>query len=312
MLKFIYHIKNFGTLFPYGGNDRLEAPYLDAMEYFFNGDSVWNLFDHKRSNRGKRGGAKRKTYDPNRAQPDTYDVNTIKDVIIDTKNNGTNFRLIARNLINGSKKDTVIQLAKVTQDIHDINIRYILTDLTRHYMNRDEHLTKSDTKQKNFIMFKYTNRYMDDLSIPKLCNILSYPCSNINRVPSYSYTKPIRNKIINYNSAILQLEDEIPDSCNCTSSPFIDQDIGHIVTGNLGIITDTKLRNLLCKGLTYRECHNPKKSDVIKSMEKDLDNHIIKISDKKSIPVSCFDLWKSGVLTNAKADQSLLKLSFYF
>ena len=27
------HIKNFGTLFPYGGNDRLEAPYLDAMEY---------------------------------------------------------------------------------------------------------------------------------------------------------------------------------------------------------------------------------------------------------------------------------------
>ena len=162
------------------------------------------------------------------------------------------------------------------------------------------YISKSDTKQKNFIVFKYTNRYMDDLNIPKLCNIPSYPCSNINLVPSYSYTKPIRNKIINYNSAILQLEDEIPDSCNCTSSPFIDQEIGHIVTGNLGIITDRKLRNLLCKGLTYRECHNPKKSDVIKSIEKDLDNHIIKISDKKSIPVSCLDLWKSEVLTNAK------------
>ena len=178
------------------------------------GDSVWNLFDHKQSNRGKRDWAKRRTYDPNRAQPDTYDVNTIKDVIINAKNNGTNFHLIAQNLINGSKKDTVIQLAKVTQDIHDKNIRYILTDLMRHYINRDKHLTKSDTKQKNFIVFKYTNWYMDDLNIP------SYPCSNINLVPSYSYTKPIRNKIINYNSAILQLEDEIPDSCNCTSSPF--------------------------------------------------------------------------------------------
>ena len=204
------------------------------------------------------------------------------------------------NLINGSKKDTVIQLAKVSQDIHDKNIRYILTDLTRHYMNRDKHLAKSNTKQKNFIVFKYTNRYMDDLNIPKLCNIPSYPCSNINLVPSYSYTKPIRNKIINYNSAILQPEDEIPDSCSCTSSPFINQDIGHIITGNLGIITDRKLRNLLCKGLTYRECNNPKKSDVIKSMEKDLNNHIIKISDKKSVLVSCFDLWKSEVLTNAK------------
>ena len=47
--------------------------------------------DHKRSNRGKRGLAKRKTYDPNRVPPDNYDANTIKDVIIDAKNNGTKF-----------------------------------------------------------------------------------------------------------------------------------------------------------------------------------------------------------------------------
>ena len=43
-----------------------------------------------------------------------------------------------------------------------------------------------------------------------------------------------------------------------------------------------------------------KKSDVMKSIEKDLDNHIIKISDKKSIPVSCFNLWKPEILTDAK------------
>ena len=35
---------------------------------------------------------------------------------------------------------------------------------------------------------------------------------------------------------------------NCTDSPFIDSQIGHILTGNLNIIKDRKLRKLIQKG----------------------------------------------------------------
>ena len=43
-------IKQFGTLFPYGGNDRLEKPYLDTNEHFNDGKPVWNLFTQENLN----------------------------------------------------------------------------------------------------------------------------------------------------------------------------------------------------------------------------------------------------------------------
>ena len=36
-------IKEFGVIFPYEGNDRLEEPNVDARKYFYGGKSVWTL-----------------------------------------------------------------------------------------------------------------------------------------------------------------------------------------------------------------------------------------------------------------------------
>ena len=45
-------------------------------------------------------------------------------------------------------------------------------------------------------------------------------------------------------------------TCNCNSSKYRDQYVGHVVTGNLGIVKNRKLRKLLHKGSSYREpCH---------------------------------------------------------
>ena len=41
--------------------------------------------------------------------------------------------------------------------------------------------------------------------------------------------------------------------CNCTTSPFTDPNHGHIVTGDIPIVQNNKLRKLLCKGSKYRE-----------------------------------------------------------
>ena len=38
------YIRQFGTLFPYGGNDRLEEPkFIGAQEMFYNGGCIWQL-----------------------------------------------------------------------------------------------------------------------------------------------------------------------------------------------------------------------------------------------------------------------------
>ena len=44
--------------------------------------------------------------------------------------------------------------------------------------------------------------------------------------------------------------------CSCSSSNYKYEPCGHVVTGDLSIITDVKLRNLIKKGPTYREQNN--------------------------------------------------------
>ena len=44
-----------------------------------------------------------------------------------------------------------------------------------------------------------------------------------------------------------------PITCDCKTSTYCDPHHQHVVTGNLGIINNPKLRSLLCKGPKYRE-----------------------------------------------------------
>ena len=41
--------------------------------------------------------------------------------------------------------------------------------------------------------------------------------------------------------------------CQCSMSDFCYQPVGHVVTGDLTIIRDAKLRHLIAKGPSYRE-----------------------------------------------------------
>jgi len=45
-------------------------------------------------------------------------------------------------------------------------------------------------------------------------------------------------------------------TCCCASSEYLHEPCGHVLTGNLNIIKDRKLRNLIKKGPTYREQNN--------------------------------------------------------
>ena len=77
---------------------------------------------------------------------------------------------------------------------------------------------------------------------------------------SYSYTKTIAGKIFNFKQSIKDLDFEIGTtnlSCDCHVSDFFRYEpVGHVVTGNLGIVGNRKLRKLLSKGPSYREQNN--------------------------------------------------------
>ena len=80
-----------------------------------------------------------------------------------------------------------------------------------------------------------------------------------NPVIVYKYENTIRNIIFNYKSTAQKYKagDEEAMICNCYSllfnSIYKDPHHGHIVTGDLNIIENIKLRNLFIKGHNYRE-----------------------------------------------------------
>ena len=114
----------------------------------------------------------------------------------------------------------------------------------------------------------------------------------------YNLEDSIHSKIFNYNKFVSKLDlnaflrDETILPCNCVNSPFVDDHHGHIITGDLRIVTDSKLRNLLSKGPNHRE---PVTLDFDKAKEEILSgiNLLVnKWSEKYKVHKNIFDGWK--------------------
>ena len=75
----------------------------------------------------------------------------------------------------------------------------------------------------------------------------------------YNLVKSIRSKIFNYKKTVQDVDVDaflanpsiLP--CSCDSSSFKDNHHGHIITGDLRIVENNKLRKLLVKGPKFRE-----------------------------------------------------------
>ena len=77
----------------------------------------------------------------------------------------------------------------------------------------------------------------------------------------YSLSQPIRSKILNYKKFVLneldlvkfsQNSKSIPCNCKNYSDKFMDKNRGHVLTGNLQIVQNNKLRKIISKGPKFR------------------------------------------------------------
>ena len=119
----------------------------------------------------------------------------------------------------------------------------------------------------------------------------------------YSLSSTIRNKILNYKDTVSKIDINDMEtfgtglhSCECSSSEFVDHNHKHVLTGNLQIIQNTHLRELIQKGPNYREprpVHWKKCRDTIES---GLENCSEKMIAGKSIPSEQMVPWKNEIL----------------
>ena len=74
---------------------------------------------------------------------------------------------------------------------------------------------------------------------------------------SYEYTSTVASKLFNFAPALLNLNVSEyfsnPQTCQCKESKSCYEPHGHVITGDLRVIENDKLRELVAKGPKYRE-----------------------------------------------------------
>ena len=106
---------------------------------------------------------------------------------------------------------------------------------------------------------------------------------------------------------ILENMNNLP--CNCTTSSFTDANHGHIVSADIRIVQNNKLRKLLCKGPKYSE---PVSINFSKC-KTEIKNSLTKFSSdwcsRKGVPVKCFTQWISIVMEKIEELKNKFKFS---
>ena len=84
--------------------------------------------------------------------------------------------------------------------------------------------------------------------------------------------------------------------CKCNESPFCDPHHKHIVTGDLRIIDNRKLRKLLSKGPNYRENKFINFTKCKNAVEIALIEAIINLKERYKLPENSLVLWKETIM----------------
>ena len=116
---------------------------------------------------------------------------------------------------------------------------------------------------------------------------------------------PIRSRILNYKETVSTLNIVVDEdvsfvqnlpSCECSNPEFCDPHHRHIITGDLPIITNQKLRKLFSKGPNYREPKTLNYHKCKQTIQSSLASSIQDLAVKYKLPVQNFIPWKDKIL----------------
>lgn len=100
---------------------------------------------------------------------------------------------------------------------------------------------------------------------PDIPNAKFYALPNIR----FDYPKPISGIVFNYRQCLTNVtkhnlaEYFEPNQCECSDSPYMDPDHKHIITGDLKLVNDDYLVNILAKGPKFRPQLQANKYDIL-------------------------------------------------
>ena len=95
--------------------------------------------------------------------------------------------------------------------------------------------------------------------------------------------------------------------CNKYDNSFINNHYGHIITGNLKIVNNERLRQLISKGPKYREPKQISFEEAREGIQTGIEQFIERILNNKGIHKNHISEWKSHVMASVKGKIQTLK-----
>ncbi len=96
--------------------------------------------------------------------------------------------------------------------------------------------------------------------------------------------------------------------CDCKESKFCDPNHGHIVTGDLRLVQNSKLRDLLSKGPKFREKEPIKWNKVFDSINTGILDYKTRWANDEKVDEKLFADWTSHFLDNVKKQIASIKM----
>ena len=308
------------TVFPYGLNVRVKkVGILDATtDVLRSKKAIYSNFNVLKVDRNHRGvGSNGTTVTEKRM----FDVDEFYSALFLSCKDYVNFHEIRTSLCNLKKKPLknvyIRSIALVNYGLDCVLNYYVcllIKDLSWFYLCRMG-IIKQNNSSPHFCIVQFVNKFVDQVDFKKIfenpdvvsaspfkSQYLSKP-----RI-AFKYPISIRSKVLNYRE--VYQEETNPDDtvCNCKNSKFIDNDHGHIITGDLSIVSNPSLRTLLQKGLNYRDQAAPSVKKAFAAIKSAIVLYCNKMAARFSMNIVNFREWQHMILAEVQKQLDACKM----
>ena len=251
-----------GTMYPYGLNDRLQHVGNVSHSSVRSRNNVFNLF-HRQQRRNRSHGHR-----SNSSRTSEITLDLLRNLYNSGQGHGNLHRLLTT--LHSARLPNLHNLFTECEQLIVANqeqrFRSIVLDVCckRLFFPVRTDTNSTAKPRRRFIKVFFHNKGIDNV---KLTSILHNKLVR-SKVPiylqeqdpplvSYKYTNNISRSVFNYSQTLRNINldnyHNASSSCDCESSTFRYEPHGHVITGDLRIVRNRKLRRLLEKGPKYRE-----------------------------------------------------------
>jgi len=201
---------------------------------------------------------------------------------------------------------------------------YILDIIDTKFLSKISPTSTTKISPKNVCVIHFVNKginllhlssiFKENSVVNHLPEILKTE-ENLPKVTT-SLSPSIRNKVLNYKDVVSSINLNIVDNkyvvdnmpqCHCHLSNFCDDHHGHIVTGDLRVIENNKLRKLLTKGPNFREPTFLNFSKCLQAVHTGVTEFVDNTITKFNLKKGSLDNWKNELMHLVENKVSSLK-----